>query len=56
MAFFVKRKTVALFCRVIWCYFCRCESHVTTVEEAVCYWCSSEDGVVNSVEQKVILL
>lgn len=56
MVFFAKRKTVALFCIVNWCYFYRCESGVTAVEETVCYLCRSEDGVVNSVEEKEKLL
>jgi len=56
VVFFVKKNTVALFFRVNWCYFCRCESGVTAVEDTVCYLCRSEDGVVNSVEEKEKLL
>ena len=63
VVFFVNRKTVALFCRVSWCYFCRCESGVTTVEDRVVFFvkrktvalvCSAE--CYTSVDVRVVLL
>jgi hypothetical protein len=48
---FVKRKTVALFCRVSWCYFCRCETGVTTVEDRVLLVNRMRVALICSVER-----
>jgi len=63
VVFFVKRKTVALFCRLSWCYFCRYEGGVTTVEDRVVFFvkrktvalvCSGES--YTSVDVRVVLI